>query len=856
MSLISNAPREGITQSYQPQTNFTLTQGTSSANRANGTQGTTSTQGNGTARQTGGAGATAGTSLVTAQATGGAQGQAPINPGSYTFYLERGDKTFPVGSPHAGQDVGKMAQDNAQRLQNAMTPRQGAVDQTLQRVQADPNVSPAARSSIESSLRGSQRDLKTAQDNLKRATENYRQQPNSPEARKGLAQASQEAHSVLARSETAVHAGQRELDANARYRANQAQRQQAHEAQGAAVNATLNQATAAATTSGSPQQTLAAADQILSLRTSDPSRLSSDPLAGGVDNRRVNWNIGSTPLTTVAGQVQTLHGQNASGRDTRIQQLETRAKELEKQSPGSIRTPGAPAWEMANLATTLKAAGQQSNAANTTLGKAVAGAADGYSRLGPNPLEFQTSRAAEAVAFEARVQHDADQALSGPAESKRVNLEQAQARVATMADTMANAGAAELHGREMVQVQGETMREVLKGRQNELRELDKKLEAEQRAAGGPAAGEPSSRAGEIQVLRTAIGQEMERLDKAGSDVTERFSDSYQSWKRQTADISEQSQGRALEHSDALLRHGEAVLSGGTGVGNAAVMDAIPDQRPGQILDPNASAVWLQGRAAQQQLETGRQAVADLPNIASQMPQGAFEGEGRFRMANIDRTLASSAQSLTNLDARLDRLETGRAGDGEMTEAERALSSAQGQIAQVGSLGGIRDTMVAQLQENATIAQTNPGLAALRADTLQRANTLAGGAPEPAQGDWKDYLTIEGGSSVGGPNMRADLDTLTKYTADADKFITQRQTELNDRLQRTGDPDGRIAKELEKLESARPIIADAQASLQKANANIGTNDAAAGQEMFGVAVNLRVATSFLDDSVANVRSEPR
>jgi ribosomal protein S18 len=69
----------------------------------------------------------------------------------------------------------------------------------------------------------------------------------------------------------------------------------------------------------------------------------------------------------------------------------------------------------------------------------------------------------------------------------------------------------------------------------------------------------------------------------------------------------------------------------------------------------------------------------------------------------------------------------------------------------------------------------------------------GGAPQPAQGDWKDYLTIEGGSSVGGPAMRADLDTLTQYTADADKFITQRQTELNDRMQRTAIRTARIAR---------------------------------------------------------------
>jgi len=239
-----------------------------------------------------------------------------------------------------------------------------------------------------------------------------------------------------------------------------------------------------------------------------------------------------------------------------------------------------------------------------------------------------------------------------------------------------------------------------------------------------------------------------------------------------------------------------------------------------------------------------------------MPQGAFEGEGRFRMANIPRTLNSSAESLTNLDARLDRLETGRAGDGEMTEAERALSGAQGQITQVGKLGELRETMVSQLQENATIAQTNPGLAALRADTLQRANRLAEGAPEPAHCDWKDYLTIEGGNAIGGPAMRSDLTNLNEYAADADKFITQRQTELNDRMQRSGDPNGSIGKELKSLEDARTQIAEAQASLRTANAQIGSDDAKAGQEMFGAAINLRLASGMMRDSVSNVRSEPR
>ena len=831
MSSVSSVPRENITQNYQPRTNFNLTQGTSSTNGANGSQQTDGTQGTGTSQQTAGASRTGQPPLILAQSTGGAQAQAPINPGSYTFYLERGDKTFPAGSPLAGQDVGKVAQENAQRLQSAMAPRLEVVDQTLQRVQADPSFSPAARSTIESGLKNSQRDLRNAQQNLERASETYTQHPNSPEARRGLAQASQDAQKVLAHSEATVHSGQRELTANANYRNNQAQQQVAHQARGETVYTTVTQATNAATTSGNPQQTLAAADQILSLRTSDSSRTSTDALPGGVDNRRVTWNTGSTPLATVAGQVQTLHGQNASGRDTRVQQLETRAQELEKQSPGSIRTPGSQAWEMANLATTLKAAGQQSDGANTTLGRTMSETAGGVGRNTVNPLEFQTSRAAEAVAFEARVQHDADKALSGPAESRSTNLAQAQARVATMADTMANPGAADLHGRAMVEVQGQTMRDVFAGRRDELRELDKQLAAEQRT-GGPAAGQPGSRAGEIQVLRTAIGQEMHRLDKASGDVTERFTDSPQSWNRQTSNIAQEAEGRSLRHSDGLQRHAEAVLGGGTGVGNAAVMSAVPEQRTGEILNPNASAVWLQGRDTQQKLETGRQQVEDLPSLAGQMPTEATGKGGRFDTARIDQALTSSAESLTNIDRRLDRLETGRAGDGEMTEAQRALTNAQGQINRVDELGKKRETIVSQLQESATIAQSNPGLQALREDTLKRADNLAAGVPE------------------------GDLEKLNKFTDDADKFISQRQTELNDRIQRNGDPDGRIGKELKSLDDARTQITEAQNSLRAANAKIGSNDAQAGHDMFGAEVNLRLASSILKDSVSNVRSEPR
>ncbi|KAA2237461.1 hypothetical protein [Salinarimonas soli] len=857
MTLVSNVPQRDIPQSYQPQTGFTLTQGTTGTQGTNATQGAGTAQGTGTAQESNAASRTAQTPLVMAQATGSSQtSQAPVSPGSYTFYLERGDARFPVGTPNAGQEVGPMARENAQRLQTALAPRMEAVDSTLQRVQADPSFAPAVRDTIESGLRGSQRDLRQAQEKLQRATERYNQEPTSAEARRELSQASQQAYSVLNRSEVAVQAGQRELTANARYRANQTQQQAAREARGEAVSSTLSQATNAATASGDPGRTLAAADQILSLRSSDTSRLSNDSLAGGVDNRRVSWDTGSTPLATVAGQVQTLHGQNAAGRESRIQQLETRAQELERQSPGSLRTPGSQAWEMANLATTLKAAGQQSDAANETLGKTRAATANGVPHHTVNPLEFQTSRAAEAVAFEARVQRDADQALSGPADSTATNLSQAQARVATMADTMAQPGATDLHGRATVETQAQTMRDVFKGRQNELRELDRRLEAEQRSATGPAPGEAGSRAGEIQVLRTAIGQEMQRLDKAGSEVTDRFTDGYQSWQRQTGNIAQESEGRSLRHSDGLMRHAEAVLAGGTGVGNAAVMGAVAEQRSGEILDPNASAVWLQGRATQAQLATGREQVADLPALAAQMPADAFGGGGRFQMTNVEGTMTSSAASLANLDKRLDRLETGRAGDGQMLEAERALTDAQGQVRAVGNLNQARQTIATQLEERATIAQTNPGLAAMRSDTLQRANTLAGGAPEPAQGNWQDYLTIQGGSSVGGSAMRGDLENLNTYTADADRFISQRQTELNDRLQRGGDPDGRIGKELQGLDAARVQISEAQASLKTANAQIGGNDAKAGEEMFSAAMNLRVATSFLRDSVSSVRSEPR
>jgi hypothetical protein len=105
-------------------------------------------------------------------------------------------------------------------------------------------------------------------------------------------------------------------------------------------------------------------------------------------------------------------------------------------------------------------------------------------------------------------------------------------------------------------------------------------------------------------------------------------------------------------------------------------------------------------------------------------------------------------------------------------------------------------------------------------------------------------------------METDLTALNRYTDQATRFVDNREAELKDRQQRSGDADGSIARELETLSEARTQLGEARASLETAGELRGSDPARAGQEMFGASVNLDIAAGRLDDSVDMVRSEPR
>ncbi len=833
MTLVSLNNQRDITHTNIPaQTGFNIGQG--------GTQ--TSTK---AATQT-----QAQTPVATTQATTAAHaGSEFITPGSYTYYLERGDRNLP-----SGESVATMAQQNAERLQDAIGPRQEQVNQALERVRADPTLAPATRDSLQRNLVGLQRDLEQAGEALGEARENYQDQSSPPDVRRALSQTSSDAHRVIQNADRTVFGANQQLQSEAAYRQHQAQTQAARAERGQAVSQTVAGATDQAQASDDPGQTLAAADTILALRSNPEARTSYNPEAPILDNRRPTWDTGATPLTEIAGQVQTLHETNVGRREDMLTQLDARAQEAERANPGSTRVSGSQAWEYANLATNLRAAAQDSDQASDILQRNLDN--PGHDRLSDDPLPRATSRGAEAVAFEARVQRDAQQALAGPGEDAATNLAQAHERVLSTADTFAGEGATTVHGRATIEAQGDTMADIVAARQTGLRALDQQLAAHAETVGGPAPGEAGSMQGEVNVLRAAIGQEQDRLGDARRTLSGPESDSSRDRQDYAEEIASEARGASLRYSDGLQVHAGEVLQGRSGIGNAAVTNALPADMPGEFTRPNAAQVWVEGRNAERTLTEGAGRIADLPELAAQLPETAFARGGRYANVDVERSLNEAQAAVTTLDGSLDPLETGRVGEGEMRAAQRGVMGAGSDISAVNRAAGIRDAMMASIQENATVAQTNPAEAARRSETGELANAIASGAPDPVSGRWSDYMTITGGASVDGPNMETDLAALNRYTDQATRFVDNREAELKDRQQRSGDADGSIARELETLSEARTQLGEARASLETAGEQRGSDPARAGQEMFGASVNLDIAAGRLDESVDMVRSEPR
>ncbi|HYF55281.1 MAG TPA: hypothetical protein VEA41_13565, partial [Salinarimonas sp.] len=365
------------------------------------------------------------------------------------------------------------------------------------------------------------------------------------------------------------------------------------------------------------------------------------------------------------------------------------------------------------------------------------------------------------------------------------------------------------------------------------------------------------RAGERTVLGTSVRQEIARLDEARERVVERGNDEslHSSWV-QTKDVAAEIDGRTTRHSDALTRHAETFLAGGSGLNDQALRASYPRNASGSLDGPNAAAAWVEGRAVQRDLSRNLDGARTLPETMARMPQEAFSGTGRFSRTDerYAENMPAAERAATEVDRQLDRLETGRRNDATTSEATSAARQAN---ERAGRLARDNEAMQTIATRQETIRQADPGRTAAGVATRDAAIRVAGGPPAPQNGAWAAYLPVaSGGPQPPQAQMTADHGALTRYAGDAQSFVRQRQTELREQKEQSGDPDGAIGREQEALSVASEQLAHARQSLATAGTEMRSAPIKAGELLFGASVNLGIAHERMRGSIDAVRSEPR